>query len=124
MVTNRYDYQQEARAGLELLAKRLEKLMEDSTEIGHITGATTFQSDADSVKATLGRSGLMPEPEEARTGDRLMLRTGLRLLAHNLKAASGSVKATLGRSGLMPEPEEARTGDRLMLRTGLRLLAH
>lgn len=97
-----YDYQHEARAGLELLIKRLTKLAELSSKINHTSGATTFQSDADTVQAVLDRNRPLPTADSATGAERVMLRTGLRILAHNLKAASGTVSA-LGKAALAEE---------------------
>ncbi len=99
-----YEYQRQARAGLQLLAKRLEKLAEDAGKISHTTGSQTFKSDADSVNAVLemAKHKGLPEPGQARSSERMMMRTGLRLLVHNLKAAAGTVTA-LGRDDLADE---------------------
>jgi len=101
-MTKGSDYQRQARAGLLLLSKRLEKLAEDADKVGYAAGASTFRSDADSVQAVVESGKPLPEPEEAKAGDRVMLRNGLRLLAHNLKTAAGTVTA-LGRDELADE---------------------
>lgn len=97
----KYDYQVQAKAGLELLAKRLEKLAEAAGKIEH-TGAKFFRSDADAVRAQLAQARPFAEPELAKGAERHMIRTGLGILVHNMKAASGTVSA-LGKQGLADE---------------------
>jgi len=89
-------YERQARAGLSLLAKRLEKLSEDAGKIGASRPASSFQRDAASVNAVLAAPDRIALPEVADARQRLMLRAAFSLLAHNLKAASGTVGA-LGR---------------------------
>lgn len=99
------DYQRQARAGLRLLQKRLAKLAEEADKIGHARGSGTFHSDADSVQAVLDAGKPFSEPEQATGPERHMLRAGLGLLGHNLKAAAGTVSA-LERADLATEFRE------------------
>lgn len=91
-------YQRQVKAGLALLQHRLEELGKSAGKIGHTKGAAYFNADAESIKAVLEKP-TQAEPEAASPGERLMFQSGLRLLAHNLKAASGTVTA-LGRLDL------------------------
>lgn len=98
---SRYDYQTQARAGLQLLAKKLEKLADAAATIEH-SSAKFLRSDSDAVKAQIDLSRPFAEPESAKGAERLMIRSGLQILVRNLKAASGTVSA-LGKQELADE---------------------
>jgi hypothetical protein len=86
-------YQRQARAGIELLIKRLEKMADDADKISHVGVAQTARRDKESLEAMLAANPELPLPETAKKADRTVIRTGLTLLCTNLKAAAGTVKA-------------------------------
>lgn len=97
-------YQRQVRAGLELLAKRLETLSESASKIGARDVAEQLSGDHARIRGIID-GGPQPEPEAANASQRDVLRRGVLLLITNLKAAAGTVSA-LGRGDLATEFEE------------------
>ena len=91
-------YQRQARAGLELLAKRLATLSENASKIGAKDVAEQLSGDHARLRSIID-SGPQPEPQVANANQRDLLRRGFMLLTVNLKAAVPIVTA-IGRGDL------------------------